>query len=168
MDKTNIEKLMIAQIASGIVANPCIFSMYREEIENGKEIEDCIIRDAKLYVSKILDDDKEELMKSEFPKRAQTGLYDATGKQILDGDIIVYTKWWTKEDLDNISKILDDIIPNYSKYDQRISLHPVWWDEDIFTYCTDVYGDCDPLYKIEPKYMYVVSNKHKNPDYYNH
>lgn len=168
MNKEDLKKLMIAQMASGIIANPHVFSMYRDETENGKTIEDCVIRDAKLYVEKILSDDEKKEVKAEFPKRAQTGICDATGKQILDGDIIVYTRWWNTKDLDNIHEILPDLIANYFKYNQRISLHPVWWDEDIHTYCTDVIGDCDPLYKIESKYMYVVSNKYKDPGYYNH
>lgn len=169
MDKTNIEKLMIAQIASGIIANPHVFETYKDELADGANIEDCIVRDAKIYVEKILNDNNDNKeVKSKFPKRAQTGIYDATGNQILDGDIIVYTRYWNQEDADNISKILDDIIPNYFKYNQRISLHPVWWDDDTASYCTDVFGDCDPLYKVESKYMYVVSNKYKNPDHYNH
>lgn len=168
MDKTNVEKLMIAQIASGIISNPNVFETYKHELSNGANIEDCIVRDAKLYVAKILNDDTEELVKSEFPKKAQTGILDATGRQILDGDIIVYTKWWSRKDIEHKNEILKDLIDNYNKYEEKISLHPVFWDDDLRVFCTDIYSNVDPLYKIDQQYVYVVSNNIEHPELYNY
>lgn len=163
------KNLMIANIVSGILANPNVFEIYKDETCNGANIEDCIVRDATIYVEKILAVKSETSETTEKrPKRAQTGILDATGRQILDGDIIVYTKWWSAKGIEHKNEILKDLISNYDKYEEKISLHPVFWDDDLHVFCTDIYSDVDPLYKIDPQYVYVVSNNIEHPELYNY
>lgn len=105
---------------------------------------------------------------NKIQKRAQTGILDATGRQILDGDIIVYTRWWQAKDIEHKDEILKDLVNNYDKYQEKIGLHPVFWDDDLHIFCTDTHSDRDPLYKIDTQYVYVVSNKIEHPELYNY
>lgn len=160
----DIRNMMVAQVLSGIVANEKI-------CHNREDFDDFIdeyVKMANVGVDKILNAKYHNVAKSEVPIRTKTGICDATGKEILDGDIIVYTRWWACKDIEKRDEILKDLIQNFKKYKDRISLHPVWFDEDMHIFCTDTHSDADPLYKIQTGYVYIVSNNIEHPELYNH
>ena len=91
-----------------------------------------------------------------------TPFRDRNGVQIYDGDIFVYLRY---EDFkDNIPPA--DLIENYSKYEDRVCLHPVFWRDGFW--CSDVYGDCDNLASYDFNEVVVVSNKGEHPELYNY
>ena len=92
-----------------------------------------------------------------------TGLTDANDKFICDGDIFVYC------DDDKTLIIPDDLVENYDeKYSKTISLHPVFWSEDLNDYASDVFRDEDRLWTYSLDKVVVVTNKTEHPELYNH
>lgn len=96
--------------------------------------------------------------------RTATKFNDCKGKPIYEGDIFVYLKY---EDFD-ADHVPEDLIENYSKYSNRVSLHPVFWDHDKTNWCSDVFGDADKLYTYDFTQVLVVSNNIEHPELYNH
>lgn len=96
--------------------------------------------------------------------RTWTKFKDAKGNLIYEGDIFIYLKY---EDFD-INHIPEDLIENFGKYEDRVSLHPVFWDHDSNNWCSDVFGDCDKLYTYDFTQIVVVTNRIDHPELYNH
>lgn len=93
-----------------------------------------------------------------------TPFFDRNGVRIHNGDIFVYTKY---ESFENDTPP-SDLIDNYQKYEDRVVLHPVFWDEDEKSWCSDVYGDCDNMSGYDFKYVVVLTNDKEHPELYNH
>lgn len=96
--------------------------------------------------------------------RTATKFKDRNGNTIYEGDIFVYTKY-SDFDADHIP---EDLIENWSKYEDRVSLHPVFWDHDKTDWCSDVYGDCDSISRYNFTQVVVVTNNIDHPELYNH
>lgn len=96
--------------------------------------------------------------------RTATQFKDRNGNTIYEGDIFVYTKY-SDFDADHIP---EDLIENWSKYEDRVSLHPVFWDHDKTDWCSDVFGDCDSISRYNFTQVVVVTNNIDHPELYNH
>lgn len=95
--------------------------------------------------------------------RAKTPFFDKNGFRIYDGDVFVYLKYTNFKD-----GVPLDLIENYSKYENEVVLHPVFWDDDKKLWCSDVYGDCDNLASYDFNEVVVVTNINEHPELYNH
>lgn len=95
--------------------------------------------------------------------RAKTPFFDKNGVRIYDGDVFVYLKYTNFKD-----GVPSDLIENYSKYEDEVELHPVFWDYDKKLWCSDVYGDCDNLASYNFNEVVVVTNINEHPELYNH
>lgn len=96
--------------------------------------------------------------------RTCTPYRDAKEAPIYEGDIFVYLKYG---DFDH-DHIPEDLIENWSKYEERVSLHPVFWDDDKTAWCSDVYGDADKMSGYDFTQVVVVTNNIDHPELYNH
>lgn len=151
---------LAAKIMSGICANPCLNAHWKtqdEAVEYALNSAEKIIIGANRKIREI----KERAGKE--TDRESTGFVDATGKQILDGDIFIYNQWQFN------GKVPEDLVYCYEeKYANTVCLHPVFWDEDEGMWASDVYGDCDRLGKYDFSKLFVVTNNVDNPELYNH
>jgi hypothetical protein len=95
--------------------------------------------------------------------RAKTPFFDKNGVRIYDGDVFVYVRYTNFKD-----GVPLDLIENYSKYENEVVLHPVFWDDDKKLWCSDVYGDCDSLASYDFNEVVVVTNINEHPELYNH
>jgi hypothetical protein len=96
--------------------------------------------------------------------RTATQFKDRNGNTIYEGDIFVYTKY-SDFDADHIP---EDLIENWSKYEDSVSLHPVFWDHDKTDWCSDVCADCDSISRYNFTQVVVVTNNIDHPELYNH
>ena len=106
-------------------------------------------------------DDETTEEKSE--NRKKTPFLDKNNVRIYDGDIFVYLKYTNFK-----NGVPLDLVENYSKYENEVELHPVFWDEDKKSWCSDVYGDCDCMESYDFDYVVVVTNRNEHPELYNH
>lgn len=146
MNQEDLYRILLGQICSGMIAS-------------GRKDDNEILEEAKSWAKVII---KEEYYDNKF-ERLYTGFNDAKGRQILDGDIFIYDEWKFKE-----TGIPNDLISNFEKYKDFICLHPVFWDKDKNTWCSDVYRDADNMRRYDFDRLYVVSNKIEHPELYNH
>ena len=145
-------------VLSGLCANPTTTDMSSDAIA------ECAIDVTTVLfekIDKLFEEKEEEAAKASGLMIGNTGLLDHNGNFIFDGDIFVYSK--------EVENIPEDLVENYKeKYADRISLHPVFWSEDMHDYCSDVYRDEDRLWTYNSEYIFVVTNKEKHPELYNH
>ena len=95
--------------------------------------------------------------------REKTPFFDKNGVRIYDGDVFVYLKYTNFED-----GVPSDLIENYSKYENEVVLHPVFWYDKEKSWCSDVYGDCDYMASYDFNEIVVVTNKGEHPELYNY
>lgn len=95
--------------------------------------------------------------------REKTPFFDKNGVRIYDGDVFVYLKYTNFED-----GVPSDLIENYSKYENEVVLHPVFWYDKEKSWCSDVYGDCDYMASYNFDYVVVVTNRNEHPELYNY
>lgn len=95
--------------------------------------------------------------------REKTPFFDKNGVRIYDGDVFVYLKYTNFED-----GVPSDLIENYSKYENEVVLHPVFWYDKEKSWCSDVYGDCDYMASYDFNEVVVVTNKGEHPELYNY
>ena len=67
--------------------------------------------------------------------REKTPFFDKNVVRIYDGDVFVYLKYTNFKD-----GVPSDLIENYSKYENEVVLHPVFWYDNEKSWCSDVYG----------------------------
>ena len=156
---------LAAKIMSGICANPCLsvhWKTHDAAVEYALNSAEKIIIGANKRIGEI----KERAEKK--TNRESTGFTDATGKQILEGDIFVYKKYLPFKDAFERRYVPDDIISNWATYENTVCLHPVFFDEDKRCWASDVYGDADPLSSYDADEIVVVTNIVDHPEFYNH
>lgn len=95
--------------------------------------------------------------------REKTPFFDKNGVRIYDGDVFVYLKYTNFKD-----GVPSDLIENYSKYENEVVLHPVFWYDNEKSWCSDVYGDCDYMASYDFNEVVVVTNKNEHPELYNY
>lgn len=95
--------------------------------------------------------------------REKTPFFDKNGVRIYDGDVFVYLKYTNFKD-----GVPSDLIENYSKYENEVVLHPVFWYDKKKSWCSDVYGDCDYMASYDFNEVVVVTNKSEHPELYNY
>lgn len=146
------------RVLSGLCANPSTTDMTSDGVaECAIDLTNTLFN----KIDKLFEQKEEEEAKASGLMVGNTGLTDHSGKFIFDGDIFVYSK--------ETEDIPEDLVENYKeKYADRISLHPVFWSEDMHDYCSDVYRDEDRLWTYNSEYIFVVTNKEKHPELYNH
>lgn len=153
MDDNTLYRLLTAIISSGYIANE---TLYKFHGDNG------ILQESMTWARTIMG---EKFNHSEKPKQERefTGFTDRNGTKIYDGDIFIYL------DYTDLKYVPDDFIENYAdKYSNRVSLHPVFWDEDKGAWCSDVYRDSDYLAYYHSSSIVVVTNNIEHPELYNH
>ena len=142
-------------------ANPCLI---KEHWPTPEEAADYAINAATNIfekVDEIFTEKETEEARNSGIMVGNTGLTDANGKFICDGDIFVY--------LYENKAVPEDLIENYSKkYSKTIELHPVFWSEELHDYASDVFGDEDRLWTYSLDRVVVVTNKTEHPKLYNH
>lgn len=152
----------VVKIVAGMCANPCL----KEHWPTSEEAADYAINAATNIFEKVDDVFREK--ETEEARNSgliigNTGLTDANDKFICDGDIFVYC------DDDKTLIIPDDLVENYDeKYSKTISLHPVFWSEELHDYASDVFTDEDRLWTYSLDKVVVVTNKTEHPELYNH
>lgn len=95
--------------------------------------------------------------------REKTPFFDKNGVRIYEGDVFVYLKYTNFKD-----GVPSDLIENYSKYENEVMLHPVFWYDKEKSWCSDVYGDCDYMASYDFNEVVVVTNKGEHPELYNY
>ena len=156
---------LAVKIMSGICANPCLNAYWKtqdEAVEYALNSAEKIIIGASRKIREMKERAGNET------NRASTGFIDATGKQILKGDIFVYKKYLPFKDPFGKQFVPDDIISNWSAYKNTVCLHPVFFDEDKRCWASDVYGDADPLSLYDANEIVVVTNVADHPELYNY
>lgn len=145
-------------VLSGLCSNPSTTDMTSDGV-----VECAINLTNTLFneIDKLFEQHDEEEAKASGLMLGNTGILDRNGNFIFDGDIFVYIK--------EVKDIPEDLVENYEeKYADKIVLHPVFWSEDMHDFCSDVYGDEDHLWTYNSEYIFVVTNKEKHPELYNH
>ena len=146
------------RVLSGLCSNPSTTDMTSDGVaECAIDLTNTLFN----KIDKLFEQKEEEEAKASGLMVGNTGLLDHIGNFIFDGDIFVYSK--------ETEDIPEDLVENYKeKYADKISLHPVFWSENMHDYCSDVYGVEDHLWTYNSKYIVVVTNKEKHPELYNH
>lgn len=153
MDRDDLYRLLVGIISSGYIANTEIRKFYDDH---------SILREAKDWAAVIMSLNSEH-MENRANGHEFTGFVDRDGHRIYDGDIFVDLK---QSDLKYVPK---DLIENYTeKYSSRISLHPVFWDEELGAWCSNVFNDADLLSRYLSNEIVVVTNNVEHPELYNH
>ena len=153
MDNDDIYRLLVGIISSGYIANTDSRKCYDDGI---------ILRKAKNWAANIMTL-RYNHTENNGCGREFTGFTDRNGTKIYDGDIFIYL------DYTDLKYVPDDLIENYAdKYSDRVSLHPVFWDEDKGAWCSDVYRDSDYLAYYHSSSIVVVTNNIEHPELYNH